>query len=126
MKLPILKKIQKEDLQTGEDLPKWVDRMLTPVNQFIEQVGIAITGRLSFGDNMAGKFTELRFVHDVEQELNPNDSRAVIGVIPVFAEQDLIVGYGWRQLANGNISVTLQLDGASADAVLCRVLLLFR
>jgi hypothetical protein len=75
---------------------------------------------------MAGKFIELRFVHDVAQELNANDSRAVIGVIPVFAEQELIVGYGWKQLANGNISVTLQMDGASSSSVLCRVLLLFR
>jgi len=126
VKLPILKKIQKEDLQTGEDLPKWVDRMLSPINQFIEQVGVAITGRLSFGDNMAGRFVELSFVHNVAQEVNPNDARPVVGIIPIFAEQDSIVGYRWGQLSNGNISITLRLGAANSSAVFCRVLLIFR
>ena len=35
MKLPILKKIQKEDLQTDEELPKWVDLIQNPMNQFL-------------------------------------------------------------------------------------------
>ena len=126
MKLPIIKKIQKEDLQTGEKLPAWVDRMLSPLNQFIEQVGIAVTGRLTFGDNMAGKFIEESFVHNVSKELNPNDSRIVYGIVPVFCSGDTITGSSWTVLSNGNISVKILFASAGTESRSCRLLVLFK
>jgi hypothetical protein len=126
MKLPIIKKIQKEDLQTGEKLPAWVDRMLTPINQFIEQVGIAVTGRLTFGENMAGKFIDGTFVHNEAKELNPNDARVVYGVVPVFCSGDIIVGTSWTVLTNGNLSMTILFDSAGTESRSCRLLLLFK
>jgi hypothetical protein len=126
MKLPIIKKIQKEDLQTGEKLPAWVDRMLSPLNQFIEQVGIAVTGRLTFGDNMAGKFVDEFFVHNVAKELNPNDPRIVYGLAPVFCSGDIVVGSSWTVLSNGNLSITLLFNGAGTDSRSCRLLILFK
>lgn len=121
MKLPIIRKIRKEDL--GSDVPDAVTRLLSPLNQFIEQVGIAVTGRLSFGDNLAGKYVEQTFVSGVELIVNPLDSRRVVGIIPVYAVNDRITGFGFTQKDDLRIGITIDLNSAGESK--CKVLLLF-
>ena len=126
MKLPIIKKIQKEDLQTGEKVPGYIDRILSPLNQFIEQVAIAITGKLTIGDNVAGKYIDETFTHNVAKELNVNDTRAVGAVVPVYCANDLIVGYGWERLTNGNIQITLLFNSGGTSSRSTRLMVLFK
>lgn len=122
MKIPVIRKIRKEDM--GADVPQWVDRLLSPLNQFIEQVGIAVTGRLTFGDNIAGKIIEQSFTHDTALEVNVQDTRIVVGVMPIFCDGNLISAYGWSRLDNGNISVTIQFVAGSGTSD-CKILVLF-
>lgn len=122
MKLPVIRKIRKEDL--GGDIPAWIDRLLSPMNQFIEQVGIAVTGRLSFGENLAGKVIEQSFTHNTALEINTQDSRVVLGVVPIFCDGNIITGYGWNTANNGNLSVTIQFSAGSGTSD-CKILVLF-
>ena len=123
MKLPVIRKIRKEDL--GGDVPGWVDRLLSPMNQFIEQVGVAITGRLTFEENVSGKFVTQDFTHNVALEVNLQDTREPLGIVPIFSQGQLISAYGWERLDNGNISLTLQFASGSGTAS-SRVLVLFK
>lgn len=123
MKIPIIRKIRKEDL--GADIPQWVEKMLSPLNQFIEQVGVAVTGRLSFGDNIASKLIDISLTHNLPIEVNVNDRRQVLGVVPIFCQSDTITGLSFSQLSNGNISVRVLFAGAGLLPIPCRILVIF-
>lgn len=123
MKLPVIRKIRKEDL--GADVPGWVDRMLSPMNQFIEQVGVAITGRLTFEENMSGKIINQSFTHNVALEISLQDSRDPLGIMPIYSQGQNISAYGWERLDNGNISITLQFASGSGTAS-SRVLVIYK
>jgi hypothetical protein len=123
MKLPIIKSIRREDLASGGEIPPWIDRLLGPLNQFIEQVGVAVTGRLSVSDNLAQKYISQSFTHNVELEINPNDRRRVVGMVPVYASDKILAGYRFTYKNNGNIGVTILFDSAGSSD--CKILLYF-
>lgn len=123
MKLPIIKAVRREDLAVAGDVPGWVDKLLSPLNQFIEQVGVAVTGKLSVGDNLAAKYITQNFTSNVELEINPNDKRRVVGMIPVYATSKIISGYNFTYKNNNNIGVTIVFDSAGSSD--CKILLLF-
>jgi hypothetical protein len=122
MKLPVIRKIRKEDL--GGEAPAWIDRLLSPLNQFIEQVGVAITGRLTIGDNISGRIISQEFEHNVELEIGLSDNRLVLGIVPLFADGFLISAYGWEKKDNGNIGITVQFSAGSGETD-CKILVLF-
>ena len=123
MKLPIIKAVRREDLAVAGDVPGWVDKLLSPLNQFIEQVGVAVTGKLSVGDNLAAKYITQNFTSNVELEINTNDKRRVVGMIPVYATSKIISGYNFTYKNNNNIGVTIVFDSAGSSD--CKILLLF-
>ena len=123
MKLPIIKSIRREDIATSGEVPAWIDKLLGPLNQFIEQVGVAVTGRLSVGDNLAQKYITQTFTDNVELDVNPNDRRRVVGMIPVYSAEKIITGYNFIYKNNGNIGVTIKFDTAGSSD--CKILLLF-
>lgn len=123
MKLPIIKSVRREDLAVSGDIPAWVDKLLSPLNQFIEQVGVAVTGKLSVGDNLAAKYITQNFTSNIELEINPNDRRRVVGMIPVYATSKIISGYNFTYKNNNNIGVTIVFDSAGSSD--CKILLLF-
>jgi hypothetical protein len=57
-KLPAFKRIQREDFP---EAPKWVDRLIYPINQFFDSVYNALNKRLDFVDNLQGEFRTLSF-----------------------------------------------------------------
>lgn len=123
MKLPIIKAVRREDLAVSGDVPPWLDKLLSPLNQFIEQVGVAVTGRLSVGDNLAAKYITQTFTSNVEFEVNPNDKRRVVGIIPVYAASKIITGFNFTYKNNNNIGVTIIFDSAGSSD--CKILILF-
>lgn len=124
MKLPIIRSIRREDIaSSGGEIPPWMDKLLGPLNQFIEQVGVAVTGKLSVGDNLAQKYLTQTLSDGVELEVNPNDRRRVVGLIPVFCADKLVTGFGFSYKNDGNIGVTVKFDSAGSSEV--KLLLLF-
>jgi hypothetical protein len=122
MILGVIKRISRDDLaKTGEALPKWLDTMLTPLNDFIEKVGLALQTRLTFKDNFLGKVFESKFTHNTELEINPYPAQRgalrVIGVVPVSTGSVFITGFKWLHKSNGNIGVTIKFDGATEGTV---------
>lgn len=130
MKLGVLKRISKGDLQkAGGEIPRWLDAMLSPLNTFIEKVGITLQGKLTFDDNFLCKVTYLEFTHGVEQLINPKISSApnarVVGVIYVSAGGLTVDKFKWVQKETGNIGVTFSFDGGTAATkAWCRLYIL--
>jgi hypothetical protein len=122
MKLGVVKRISRDDLaKAGGEMPKWLDALLDPLNDFIEKVGLGLLNRLSFRDNFLGKVVELKFTHDIEQEINPypdnRGSLRVTGVLPVSTGEAFIEAFKWTQKQNGNIGVTVRFSGTTEATV---------
>lgn len=58
MSLPRLRKILREDLK---DAPSWVDRLIDPINQFMETTYSILNKNISFANNIACQLKELDF-----------------------------------------------------------------
>jgi hypothetical protein len=57
--LPTIKRVQRSDL--GGDIPIWVDSLLSPLNQFIEEVYSAFNKNLTIPENVKGQIKNLSF-----------------------------------------------------------------
>ena len=57
--LPTIKRVQRSDL--GGDIPQWVDSLLSPLNQFIEEVYSAFNRNLTIPENVKGQIKVLNF-----------------------------------------------------------------
>ena len=57
--LPTIKRVQRSDL--GTDIPVWVDSLLSPLNQFIEEVYSAFNRNLTIPENVKGQIKVLNF-----------------------------------------------------------------
>lgn len=55
--LPATKRITRADL--GEDVPEWVDNLLSPLNSFIEQIYTAFNKNISIPENIASQIVQL-------------------------------------------------------------------
>lgn len=122
-----LKRLLKEELSRSKDpVPSWMDAVLRVINTTIEQVGVALSNRLTFEDNFLCTVVNREFTHDVELEINPRaglqGNLRVTGV-SLLSGGDLIVDkFGWVQKSNGNIGVTIGFDGGTSAT--CRLLIL--
>jgi hypothetical protein len=57
--LPTIKRVQRSDL--GGDIPEWVDSLLSPLNQFIEEIYSAFNKNLTIPENVKGQIKNLSF-----------------------------------------------------------------
>ena len=57
--LPTIKRVQRSDI--GGDIPQWVDSLLSPLNQFIEEVYSAFNRNLTIPENVKGQIKVLNF-----------------------------------------------------------------
>jgi hypothetical protein len=130
MKLGTLRKAGKEDLQkaASEALPKWIDALLGPVNEFIEKVGQALQNRLTFEDNFYAKLVNQSFDSGVELEVNAkaefSGNARAYGVLLLGSSGTTVSTFAWAQKTNGNIAVTVTF--VSATSAKCDLLLLLR
>lgn len=130
MKLGTIKRISRDDLsKSGDELPKWIDTLLEPLNQFIEKTGLALQGNLTLDDNFLCKRVSLKFTHNVAQSINPLPVGAknlrVTGVIPVSAGSEGIDSFKWIQTSDGTIDVTFKfVGGTSATVATCALFIL--
>jgi len=57
-KLPNQKRVLREDLK---DAPSWIDRLITPLNSFMESVYYALNKNITFNENIASQIKEIEF-----------------------------------------------------------------
>ena len=124
MKIGVISKVRKEDLaKGGEKLPAWLNSFLSPVNQFIDQVGLALKGRLTIEENIAAKYIDQKMTSGILLTLSTNDRRVVKGVWPVYAEGKQITGWQFDYRDTGRIDFTITFNGGGTTDV--RLLVLF-
>lgn len=127
MILGVIKRIAKDDLVKLGDVPKWIDALLTPLNDFIEKTALAMQSRLTMKDNFLGKQVSLVFTHNTELIINPypttRGSLKVGGVVPLTTGGVFITGFKWVTKQDGNIGVTAQLSGATAATLKLQIFL---
>lgn len=58
MRLPPTKKLVKEDLK---EAPSWIDKLIDPLNGFMENVYQALNKNISFSENIAGFIKEITY-----------------------------------------------------------------
>lgn len=131
MKLGTIKRISRDDIAKSGDVPKWLDALLEPLNQFIEKSGLALGGGLTLEDNALTKRIHLKFTHNTEQVINPfpvgSRNLSVDGVFWVDAEGQAVTSFKWVRKTNGSIGVTFKFDGGLSDTTAnCTVYILLR
>jgi hypothetical protein len=127
MKLGTISRIDKGDLsKSGEPIPKWVDALLDPLNQFIEQVGLALQNRLTFEDNFLTKIVTQKITHQTTIAINPRQTAQstlrVQGVFLLYAGGQQVDAFGWKARTDGNIDVTI--DFKTPGTYECKILIL--
>lgn len=129
MKLGVLRRISKEDLaRADKELPKFIDALLNPLNEFIEKIGQSLQGRLTFDDNFLCKPMSVELVSGTEKILNPfadgQRNLRVRGVLIVASGGAQIDKHGWSQKDDGSIGVTV--DFVSATSATCEMIVLLK
>lgn len=121
MKLGVIRKIQKDSLR-GE-LPGWLDSFLEPLNDFIEKVGVALQGKLTFADNFSCKIHNQKMVSGVEYIIATGNAQLrPSGVLILSPGGRTVDSWKWEHGASGTIKFTINYTGAT-DAE-CSILIL--
>lgn len=118
MKISTLKRFDKNDLKGGE-LPGWIDPFLGVLNNFMDIIVTALSGRITFRDNMLGTVVEnLEFTSGTAKVVNPQPTQAgrffVTGVLLMDAGGKTVTGFGWSRRTDGNITVTATFSGGGS------------
>lgn len=120
MKIPVIKRIQKDDLEkAGEKLPAWLEPFLQTINQFIDPVVTALNGRLSTRDNFSAKIIEQSFTSATELTFNPMSQSKVQAVFVEYMGGKTLSGLKWVYKDNGTIGVTLTFSEGGSST--CRI-----
>jgi len=115
VKLSTVKRITKETLAVGGgDLPKWIDSLLVPLNDYLEKMYLAVSGRLTFADNLQSTIVTVKLDHDVELKVSPQTTSTVYGCILINSGGTMVTGFKWGLKSNNSIGVTVQLSGATS------------
>lgn len=122
MLIRLVRRIAKEDLAQKGELPAWIDSLLNPINNFLDNTISALRNGITFRDNVLCQVASQKFRHDVESEIQVNGPYKIQGMIPVMAEADFITGFKLTRKTNGNAGVTLKLS--SGDEANCTVIVL--
>lgn len=109
MRLGVLKRILQEDLNRTKDVDAKFLALLGPLNEFIEQVGTALTNKLTFADNFSVTERTVKLQHGIETEVNSQAGRMVVtGVLLTNPGAQMVTGFKWLKKNNGNIAVTVE------------------
>lgn len=117
--LPDFKRVLREDLPDAEG--EWVDRLLSPVNSFNEQVYSALNNGLTLGDNIVGQIevrsfkTSPNYIKnksftpiDIDWKYKTPPRAVMIGAIRA-TDVDVIItnpiSLDWRLIGPGKISI---------------------
>ena len=121
MKLGVIKQIDKRTM--GQDLPSWLDALLSPINQFFDRVTLALNRRLTFEENIQCTVKTLEFTSATEKKVNPDaESLRVLSMFVGSCESKTLTGKKLVLYNDDTVGITLTFaEGGSAN---CRVYLI--
>ena len=117
MRITSLRRINKEDISKAGEVPGWLDSLISPLNDFLDQVTSALRNRLTFEDNFQSVQKTIKVFNGVEMEVSTGSKLSVSGVIVLDGGEQIISGFGFRRLTNGNIGVTVNFATAPSAEV---------
>jgi hypothetical protein len=113
VKIANLSRVLKEDLTRMGDVPKWIDALISPVNQIIDVAGKALSNNLTFKDNFATAEVIQKFTHGVESQINPHTTQKVKGIVIVDTGGEMITGYRLVRKTTGNLGITINYNAGA-------------
>lgn len=131
MKLGSYQRITLDQLGGG-DIPGWANTLLDMLNTQLESVVTALTGRLSFADNLLCKSTTQTLTHATELKISVDSTKQIVGIIPLLvtnstdtsASKNVITGCGVNLYGNGQAGVIVNFSaGGSTQAKVTLVIL---
>ena len=122
MKFSSIRRILKEDLTKKEETPKWVDGLLGPLNDFLEQTVRALSGRLTFTENLQSVVKSVELTHAVAKDIATGSSLRIAGAWLSDADGGFVEGFGFVRKTNGTLTVTAKFD--TAQTKLCKIIIL--
>jgi hypothetical protein len=128
MKLGVLRRILKDDLAKSGEIPSWMDSLLQPLNEFIEKVGLALQGRLTFADNFLCKVITQSFSSGASYSLSTAlaagaSSFKVVGVLLLDGGGGTVDKFKWARNSDGK-SVQVTITFSDVPSATCSVVIL--
>jgi len=125
MKLSNVRRILKEDIEKAGGAPPWIDQLLGPLNDFIDNVTNAFRNGVTLSDNLGGKIITVNLSHGVAQDVSPAGLKVKpIGLMPLNTGEELLDSYGFTLLSNGQVRVTYNFVDTAAVNVPCQFYLI--
>lgn len=125
MKLPVVRKIFKEDISKAGEAPDWVDALLDPLNQFLDRVTLALRNNLDLANNFSGKLIETKFTHNVTLNVNPGTNGKILGIVPMGAGQQAITSFKWIRNDDGTVGITFGFAAGGSTADNCTLFIFY-
>lgn len=119
MKLPLIKRLDKQDLTGKDSIPTWMDGFMQVLNQFIEPVSRTLQNRLTLGDNFYGNLLTIGLSHAVDQDITPAIKTKPIGVLLLGANGNKTTGFSWTIKSNGQITLNLSFANTALTNIPC-------
>jgi len=119
MKFSSINKLSKEDFA---DSPEWFTRFLDTFNIFLDETLLALRGQFSLLENALVQVIEFPFTHNVASSFQNKIKGKPKGIIPIFAQDNMIVGYSYSYTQKNELSITLKFDAAGTTQANCIVL----
>ena len=127
MIIPTLRRIVKDDLAKQGQLPPWIDGLLSPLNEFMDRLTLALRQNLDFANNFSGQMVTQKLTHGVTQNITTSAKLQVIGVIPLYFSDLSMDSFGWVRKQNGVIGVTITYkNGTAATAANVTMQILYK
>jgi hypothetical protein len=124
MKLGVLTRIDASDIKKAEDSPGWLNLLIDPLNQIIENIVKAMSNNLTFVDNFSCVQVSVKIQNAVEFVVTPQTPRKVLTVLLLEANGYQVSSFGWTRKADGKIGLTASFIGSPTGQIDSKFLIL--
>lgn len=117
MKLGVLTRIDASDIKKADDSPSWLNLLVDPLNQIVENIVKSLSNNLTFTDNFSCVQSTVRIQNLVEFSIAPQTPRKVLTVLLIEAGGRQVSSFGWTRKPDGKIGVTAGFVGAPSGDI---------
>lgn len=98
------------------DVQAWIDVLLEPLNDMLISHQNALSGKLTFGDNIKSEVKTFAFTNATESPNILHGQSQYFGIIPI-SSSDKLIYFSDRIVDNDNIAITARFDTAKTGTV---------
>ena len=110
------------------EAPQWFEKLLVPLNEFMDSAINALRAKLTFRDNFLCDIKTIRFVHNVEQSI-AHQFPALNGVLIALTPNDssdntIITGFKYRVVSPKVVGVKIMFQGVGTTTGDVKIIIL--